>query len=78
MYWTLFLTFVKIGMFTIGGGYAMLPLIQRDVVDRGWMTKEDFIDVFSVAQSLPGIFAVMLIIIGVIYALGHFTAGHGE
>lgn len=45
MYWTLFLTFVKIGMFTIGGGYAMLPLIQRDVVDRGWMTKEDFIDV---------------------------------
>ena len=42
MYWTLFLTFVKIGMFTIGGGYAMLPLIQRDVVDRGWMTKEDF------------------------------------
>ena len=41
MYWTLFLTFVKIGMFTIGGGYAMLPLIQRDVVDRGWMTKED-------------------------------------
>ena len=49
MYWTLFLTFVKIGMFTIGGGYAMLPLIQRDVVDRGWMTKEDFIDVFSVA-----------------------------
>ena len=46
MYWTLFLTFVKIGMFTIGGGYAMLPLIQRDVVDRGWMTKEDFIDVF--------------------------------
>ena len=43
MYWTLFLTFVKIGMFTIGGGYAMLPLIQRDVVDRGWMTKEDLI-----------------------------------
>ena len=48
MYWTLFLTFVKIGMFTIGGGYAMLPLIQRDVVDRGWMTKEDFNDVFAV------------------------------
>lgn len=58
MYWTLFLTFVKIGMFTIGGGYAMLPLIQREVVDRGWLSKEDFIDIFSVAQSLPGIFAV--------------------
>ena len=39
MYWTLFLTFVKIGMFTIGGGYAMLPLIQRDVVDRGWILR---------------------------------------
>ena len=80
MYWTLFLTFVKIGMFTIGGGYAMLPLIQRDVVDRGWMTKEDFIDVFSVAQSLPGIFAVNIAIFvgcklkktwgGVVCALG--------
>ena len=58
MYLTLFLTFMKIGMFTIGGGYAMLPLIQREVVDRGWMTKEEFIDIFSVAQSLPGIFAV--------------------
>lgn len=58
MYWTLFLTFVKIGTFTIGGGYAMLPLIQREVVDRGWLSKEDFIDIFAVTQSLPGIFAV--------------------
>ena len=47
MYWTLFMTFMRIGMFTIGGGYAMLPLIQRDVID-----------IFAVAQSLPGIFAV--------------------
>lgn len=58
MYWTLFLTFVKIGTFTIGGGYAMLPLIQREVVDRGWLSKDDFIDIFAVTQSLPGIFAV--------------------
>ncbi|MCC8096861.1 MAG: chromate transporter [Tannerellaceae bacterium] len=58
MYWTLFITFLKIGAFTIGGGYAMLPLIQREVVDRGWMSKDDFIDLFAVAQSLPGIFAV--------------------
>jgi len=58
MCWTLFLTFIKIGTFTIGGGYAMLPLIQREVVERGWLTKEEFIDIFSVAQSLPGIFAV--------------------
>ena len=62
MYWTLFLAFMKIGMFTIGGGYAMLPLIQREVVDRGWMSKEEFIDIFSVAQSLPGIFAVNIAI----------------
>jgi len=71
---------MKIGAFTIGGGYAMLPLIQREVVDRGWMTKEDFIDLFSVAQSLPGIFAVNIAIFvgyklkkirgGVICALG--------
>lgn len=58
MYWQLFLTFVKIGTFTIGGGYAMLPLIQREVVDRNWLTKEEFIDIFAVTQSLPGIFAV--------------------
>ncbi len=58
MYWTLFITFVRIGAFTIGGGYAMLPLIQREVVDRGWMSKVEFIDLFAVAQSLPGVFAV--------------------
>ena len=55
---TLFFTFVKIGMFTIGGGYAMIPLIEREVVDRGWIGKEDFLDLFAVTQSLPGIFAV--------------------
>lgn len=57
-YLTLFMTFVKIGSFTIGGGYAMLPLIEKEVVDKGWMTKADFLDLFAVAQSLPGIFAV--------------------
>ncbi|MDL2208686.1 chromate transporter [Parabacteroides sp. OttesenSCG-928-O15] len=55
---TLFLSFAKIGLFTIGGGYAMLPLIEREVVRRGWITQEEFIDLFSVAQSLPGVFAV--------------------
>ena len=62
MYWTLFLTFTRIGAFTIGGGYAMLPLIERDVVSRGWITKEEFIDLFAMAQSLPGIFAVNIAI----------------
>ncbi|NCE73209.1 chromate transporter [Odoribacter sp. Z80] len=58
MYWTLFLTFVKIGMFTIGGGYAMIPLIEREVVNKGWLAKQDFMDLFAVTQSIPGIFAV--------------------
>lgn len=58
MYWTLFITFFKIGAFTIGGGYAMLPLIQREVVGRGWMTEEEFFDLFAVTQSLPGAFAI--------------------
>lgn len=58
MYWSLFITFFKIGMFTIGGGYAMLPLIQREVVNKGWIPEKDFIDLFSIAQSLPGVFAV--------------------
>lgn len=58
MYRTLFLTFFKIGAFTIGGGYAMLPLIQREVVGRGWMDDDDFMDVFAVSQSLPGAFAI--------------------
>lgn len=65
MYWTLFLTFFKIGAFTIGGGYAMLPLIQREVVGRGWMKDDDFMDLFAVTQSLPGAFAInMSIFIG--------------
>ena len=76
MYWTLFLTFLKIGVGTIGGGYAMLPLIQREVVDRGWLSKEDFIDLFSVAQSLPGIFAVNIsIFVG--YKLRQRAAARG-
>ena len=58
MYLTLFLNFVKIGMFTIGGGYAMIPLIEREIVKRQWMTKEDFMQMFAITQSLPGVFAV--------------------
>ncbi len=58
MYLTLFLTFVRIGMFTIGGGYAMIPLIEREIVRRGWMEREEFVRMFAVTQSLPGVFAV--------------------
>lgn len=45
-------------MFTIGGGYAMIPLIEREVVKRGWLDERDFMDMFAVTQSLPGVFAV--------------------
>lgn len=58
MYLTLFLNFVKIGMFTIGGGYAMIPLIEREIVKCQWMTREDFMQMFAITQSLPGVFAV--------------------
>ena len=55
LYLELFLTFFKIGLFTIGGGYAMLPIIQKEVVEgKGWMTDEEFLDAFSLANSLPG------------------------
>ena len=62
----LFTTFFRIGLFTFGGGYAMVPLIERDVVEKnGWVGKDDFIDLLAVAQSAPGVFAVnMAVFIG--------------
>ena len=54
MYWTLFITFVRIGAFTIGGGYAMLPLIQREVVDRGWMSKRNLSTFLRSLNPYPG------------------------
>ncbi|VBB48225.1 Chromate ion transporter (CHR) family chromate transporter [uncultured Paludibacter sp.] len=59
IYWQLFTTFVKIGSFTIGGGYAMIPLIQKEVVDnRKWMDEKEFIDMLAMAQSAPGVIAI--------------------
>lgn len=59
LYLQLFTTFFKIGGFTFGGGWAMIPLIEREVVDRyKWIKREDFIDELAVAQSLPGVLAV--------------------
>ena len=64
IYGRLFITFIKIGTFTIGGGYAMLPLIQRDVVEREkWIEAKDFFDMVAISQSLPGIFTVNLSIL---------------
>ncbi len=62
----LFITFFKIGLFTIGGGYAMIPLLQREVVEhKGWLTDQDFLDLMAIAQSAPGVFVVnMAIFVG--------------
>lgn len=55
----LFLTMFKIGAVTIGGGYAMLPLIEHEVVERKkWVPAADMVDIFAVAQSLPGVIAI--------------------
>src|SRR5690554_4934627 len=55
----LFLTFLKIGATTFGGGYAMLPIIKREVVENfAWLSDEEFVDTLAVTQSLPGAIAV--------------------
>lgn len=56
---TLFLTFLKIGTFTFGGGYAMIPLIQREAGERrGWITDDDLTEITAIAESTPGPIAV--------------------
>lgn len=58
---TLFLTFFRIGLFTLGGGYAMIPLIEAEIVDKHkWIDKDMFLDLIAVAQSCPGVFAINL------------------
>lgn len=55
----LYITFFKIGAFTFGGGYAMLPLLQRELVDkRKWITEEEMLDYYAIGQTTPGIIAV--------------------
>ena len=59
MFLQLFYTYLKIGTFTLGGGYAMLPLIQREVVDRKhWIDEEEFLNMIALAQAAPGLIAV--------------------
>ena len=58
-YLEIFSCFAKIGAFTIGGGYAMIPIIQKEVVEKkGWIEEEDFMDVLAISQSAPGLLAV--------------------
>ena len=59
IYLKIFTCFAKIGAFTIGGGYAMIPIIQREVVEKNkWIEEQDFLDVLAISQSAPGILAV--------------------
>ena len=55
----MFTTFFKIGIFTLGGGYAMIPLIEEEVVNRHkWVSKDEMLDLIAIAQSCPGVFAI--------------------
>lgn len=64
LYLKLFISFFKIGAFTFGGGWAMIPLIEREVVDKqNRIKREDFVDALAIAQSLPGVLAVNISIL---------------
>jgi chromate transporter len=56
--WQIFAVFAKIGAFTIGGGYAMIPLIQAELSKRGWLSDEELPDIVALSQSAPGVMAV--------------------
>ena len=57
--WALFCTFFKIGAFTFGGGYAMIPLIQKEAVEKnGWITDDDILEIIAIAESTPGPIAI--------------------
>ena len=58
IYWTLFITFFTIGAFTFGGGYAMLPLIQEEVLRHGWVEESKLVDMIAISESTPGPFAI--------------------
>ena len=56
--WQIFAVFAKIGAFTIGGGYAMIPIIQNEMSRRGWISEEELPDIVALSQSAPGVMAV--------------------
>ncbi|MDD7305465.1 MAG: chromate transporter [Peptoniphilaceae bacterium] len=59
IYLDLFITFFKVGLFTFGGGYAMLPLLEREIVDnKKWASREEILDYYAIGQATPGIIAV--------------------
>jgi len=69
--WKIFSTFLKIGAFTIGGGYAMIPLIEREVVEsRKWISREEFVELLALAQAAPGVIAMNIAVFVGYKALG--------
>lgn len=59
IYWQLFTTFFRIGAFTFGGGYAMIPLIEKEIVtNKKWIKEEEILDYFAISQSIPGAIAI--------------------
>lgn len=72
IYLKLFFTFLKIGVFTFGGGYAMLPLVQEEVLKNGWMNTAQLVNFIAVSESTPGPFAV-----NISTYVGTQTAGFG-
>lgn len=59
IYWQLFLSFARVGILTFGGGYAMIPLLEREIIDRrGWASSEELMDYYAVGQCTPGVIAV--------------------
>ena len=66
--WSLFLTFAKVGVMTFGGGYAMLPILQREVVEnKGWATDEELTDYFAIGQKRAGIAGGIVATLGVVF-----------
>ncbi len=74
IYLDLFWTFFKIGLFTIGGGQAMIPMIMTNVVDKGWMSQDSLIDFIAISESTPGPFAVNIATYAGIETAGVFGA----
>ena len=58
IFFTLFITFFKIGLFTIGGGYAMIPLIKEYIFKYSWATNEELLEFIAISESTPGPFAI--------------------
>lgn len=74
IYLELLVTFLKIGLFSFGGGYGMIPIIEREIVARSWLTGQEFIDIISISEMTPGPIAVnMATFVG--YRMGGIPGG---